>query len=213
MKNASTYQRRRTHIANQTDSDARKAQSASWRRALSPLLILPVGLVVLVTLLAPGDVLSSWAWLGRLVRATVAVFPWIAGHALSTSYPQVALLSAFLTLVFLPWTAAAWFALSIVDYPRLLCHQRRHRSVRWSSALFVTFIGAPIVVFGAFFAFAIPGDPAWASGMTIHRRSGYALVCAALLYCGGMVLGAIPLLFRLLIDIEFRKGKCDAVNE
>jgi len=88
---------------------------------LSPLLLVPMTIPVLVALFAPPDVLDLWPSARQYTDWMQSLLPHvrITGHADSTSYPQVALLAHSLTLIALLLMSLVWLGQSIVNYPHL----------------------------------------------------------------------------------------------
>lgn len=179
----------------------------TWMGAYSPLLIVPLLMLIGVALFAPDNVLDVWPYARSFTNTIGSRLSWIGNHAQSTNYPQVALLIACLTVCLLAWTTCVFFVQSIVNYQKLLLRQRMHRTLTWGLVFGATFVGIPIFVFGVATAFALPGDPSWAQGFTTGSRIGLLIVSFGLSYAGGLVLGGIPLMFRALIDLDLKKGK------
>ena len=171
-----------------------------------PLLIAPVAIVALAAMAAPQNVFEVWPVTKRFAMLVVACFPWLSEFASSTVYPQAALLTTCLVVTLLPWTTAVIVAHSFANFEFLLSRQKLRRTVRWSSALFVTFVAAPLTLLCLRWAFGLPGDPSWARGFATVHRFGLAFLAVSFLYGGGMVLGGIPLLFRLLINLDLKKA-------
>jgi hypothetical protein len=194
------------------DADAQPAQRPppippfTWMGAYSPLLIVPLLLLIAVAMFAPDNVLDVWPLAKTFTDFMGSKLSWIGNHAQSTSYPQVALLIACLTVVLLAWTTCVFFVQSAVNYPTLLARQKQYRTVTWPLALGAVLIGIPLFVFCTAFAFALPGDPSFAKGFTTSSRAGLLVVCFGLSYAGGLVIGGTPMMFRALIDLDLRKG-------
>jgi len=51
----------------------------------------------------------------------------------------------------------------------------------------------------------LPGDPSWAKGFTTHRRGGFALLSAIMLYISSMGLGGWVLMIRLFVDLRLKR--------
>jgi hypothetical protein len=179
----------------------------TWTGAYSPLLTVPLLIFICVALFAPDDVLDVWSVARWFTNYMVTKFQWIGSHAQSTNYPQVALLIACMTIFLMIWNICIVFVQSVLNYPKLLLRQQQCRTLSWRLALGATIVGIPLFVFSTGLAFALPGDPSWANGLTTTRRAGLLLVCFGLSYGGGMVLGGIPMMFRALIDLDIKKGK------
>jgi hypothetical protein len=178
----------------------------TWMGACSPLLIGPMLLLVGVGIFAPVDVLDAWPFAREFTSLLSNNLIWIGNHAESTNYPQVALLIACMTVCAFVWTSCIFFLQSIINYPTLLRNQRQHRTIKWSAALLIVFCITPIVILSLFFAFAIPGDLSTAEGLTTRSRAGLLVICLGVVYGGGLVIGGIPLVVRLLIDLDLRKA-------
>lgn len=178
----------------------------TWMGAYSPLLIVPLLMLIGVAMFAPDNVLDAWPYARSFTNAVGSRLSWIGNHAQSTNYPQVALLIACLTVCLLAWTTCVFFIQSMVNYRKLLMRQRAHRTLTWGLAIGAFFVGIPMFVFGVALAFALPGDPSWALGFTTGSRTGLLIVSFGLSYGGGLVVGGIPMMFRALIDLDLKKG-------
>ena len=178
----------------------------TWMGACSPLLIGPLLLLVGVGIFAPLDVLDAYPLARQFTNLLSKHLQWIGNHAGSTNYPQVALLIACMTVCIFVWSSCVFFLQSIINYPALLKNQRQHRTIKWSGALLIIFCVAPIVILSLVFAFSIPGDLSTADGFTTRNRVGLLVVCVGILYGGSLVVGGIPTVIRLLIDLDLRKA-------
>jgi hypothetical protein len=177
----------------------------TWMGAYSPLLIVPLLLLICVAMLAPDNVLDIWPVAKAFTELMGKHISWIGNHAQSTNYPQVALLIACMTVGLLVWTSLVFFVQSVVNYPTLLDNQRQYRTVWWRTLLIVLAC-VPLMLLILIFAFALPGDPSWAKGFTTASRAGLVFLCLGVCYGGGLILGGWPLYVRMLIDLDLRKG-------
>src|SRR5574341_141624 len=87
----------------------------SWAGALSPLLLMPMAVPVLVALFAPDNILDVWPWAKRFTAWIQRMVPFMdmSAHAKSTVFPQVALLVHSLTVALIPVLALVWTAQSV----------------------------------------------------------------------------------------------------
>jgi hypothetical protein len=178
----------------------------TWMGAYSPLLMGPLLLLTCVAMFAPDNVLDTWPVAKAFTNLLGKHISWIGNHAVSTNYPQVALLIACMTVCLLIWTTLVFFMQSVVNYPKLLDRQRQYRTVTWGKGLLIAFLGIPLFIFATIFAFALPGDPSWAKGFTTTSRVGLIFLALGAIYSGGLVIGGCLTVFRLLIDLDLRKG-------
>jgi hypothetical protein len=192
---------------NSRASKPRAIPPFSWMGAYSPLLICPLLLLIGVAMFTPDNVLDIWPLAKAFTNFMMSRLSWIGNHAQSTNYPQVALLIACMTVCLMAWTSCVFFVQSVVNYPTLLKNQRQYRTVTWRLALLAAFVGVPLFIFAAIFAFAIPGDVSWAKGFTTTSRAGLVFIGCGFVYAGGLVIGGIPMMFRALIDLDLREGK------
>jgi hypothetical protein len=173
--------------------------------ACSPIVVAPLLLFAALSLVAPINVLVAWPWTKRFTDIFTNHLPWLGNHALSTTYPQVALLIACMTLCLLFWTSLFFFVYSIVNYPKMIRNQRIQKTLTWWKALLIAALAPPFVYLVIVAAFAIPGDPSWANGFTTGSRLGLIFLSVCLAYPGGLVLGGIPGSLRLLINLDLKK--------
>lgn len=178
----------------------------SWLGSLSPLLLGPVSLLVMVALFAPDTVLDQWPLAKAFTNWMQLKLPFINRHADSTSYPQVALLVNCLTVALIPMLSLVWLTASFVNYPKLLARNRATKQLKVTTHLFIVFIGTPFILLMLYVMVGIGGDPSWAKGFTTHRRSGLAFLNGFMLWGMSMVFGGWPLMVRLFIDLHLRKG-------
>jgi hypothetical protein len=144
--------------------------------SLSPLLLGPVLLVVVIALFAPDNVLEQWPSAKAFTTWMQAKLPFINRHANSTNYPLLALLVNCLTVALFPVLSLVWMVQSFVVYPRLLERNRRLRPVDAKTHLFIIFCAIPLTVAAIYFMVGLPGDPSWAKRFTNRatRRDGHA---------------------------------------
>jgi len=176
----------------------------TWLGAASPLLVVPLLLLMGVAMFAPHNVLDVLPIAKAFTTRMGESLMWIGNHAQSTNYPQVALLMACMTVCILVWESVVFFLQSLVSYPTLLQKQQRHRTVTWRQALLVASC-VPVIILCTISAFAIPGDLSSAQGFTTTSRAGLTFLSVGLAYGGGLVIGGSPLLVRLLIDLDLRR--------
>ncbi len=114
--------------------------------SLSPLLVIPVAIVIGVALFALADVLERWRWARVFTDWLVRNAPFMRGHADSTTYPQLALLVNSLTVVVLPCLAMVWMVQSAANYPKLLARAQARRLVNAGRHLLIIFVGPSLVL-------------------------------------------------------------------
>lgn len=170
----------------------------------SPIVLVPIAVFSVLSLASPIDVLDSWQWMRAYTGFLSRKIPWLGGHAQSTAYPQVALAMACMAITLLFWIIVFTVLYCIKNHPQLVQNQRAFRTVTWGKVFLMALLAPPGVYGLMFGAFAIPGDPSWAAGFTTSSRVGFILLCISLVYPAGMVIGAIPGSFRLLIELDFK---------
>lgn len=178
----------------------------SWMGSLSPLLLGPVALVVVIALFAPDNALDQWPLARIFTNWMQLKLPFIDRHANSTSYPQLALLVNCLTVALIPVLSLVWLTQSFVNYPKLLARNRTIKQLDVKKLLLLIFVGSPFMLTMVYVMVALPGDPSWAKGFTTHRRGGLTFLCSVMLYGTSMILGAFPLSIRLFIDLHLKNG-------
>lgn len=178
----------------------------SWLGSLSPLLLGPIALLVLIALFAPNNVLEQWPVAKAFTNWMQAKLPFINRHADSTTYPQVALLVNCLTVALIPLLSLVWLVASFANYPKLLARNRATKALGWQKHLFVIFFATPFILAMLYVMVGISGDPSWAKGFTTHHRGGLAFLNGGMLWGMSMVFGGWPLMVRLFIDLHLRKG-------
>lgn len=178
----------------------------SWLGSLSPLLLGPIAVLVLIALYAPDNVLDQWPIAKSFTTWMQVKLPFINRHADSTNYPQVALLVNCLTVALVPILALVWLVASFVNYPKLLARNRVTKQLNVKTHLFIIFFGIPIFLGATYFMVALPGDPSWAKGFTTNRRGGLAFLSCIMLWLTSAAVGAFPLSIRLFIDLHLKKG-------
>lgn len=172
--------------------------------SLSPLLLVPIAVLVLIALLAPEDVLDQVPVARSLTEWLQTRLPFIDRHAASSRYPQLALLVNCLTVSMVPLLSIVWIVQSSVNYPRLLARNRALQILDLKTHLFILFFLVPILLGALYVMVGIPGDPSWADGFTTTRRGGLAFMSGLMLYLSALGLGGWPLAFRLFIDLHLR---------
>jgi hypothetical protein len=173
--------------------------------ALSPLLLIPMAIPPLAALFAPLNVLEVWPAAHRFAQWVQQMLPFMnmRGHADSTLFPQVAWLAHSCTVTVIPIMSLVWFWQTIVNYERLLARRRALGPMKLKQQLLLIVLGPPVLL-GAVYAFvALPGDPSWGHNLTTHGRSGFALM-SLLTYPTSLMLGAQPLMLRLLLNLHSR---------
>jgi hypothetical protein len=178
----------------------------SWLGSLSPLLLGPIALLVVIALFAPDNVLDQSSLAKAFTHWMQLKLPFINRHADSTNYPQAALLANCLTVALIPVLSLVWLVASFVNYPKLLARNRVTKQLDVKTHLFIIIFGIPIFLAATYFMVALPGDPSWAKGFTTHRRGGLAFFSAVGLYITSAAVGAFPVSIRLFIDLHLRKG-------
>jgi hypothetical protein len=176
--------------------------------SLSPLLLVPMALPVLVALFAPDNVLDIWPWAKRFADWVQRLVPFVrmSGHADSTTYPQAALLVHSMTLVVIPVTAFVWLGQSIANYPQVLARSAARGRLGITQHLLVLLIGPPLFLGCLYFFIVLPGDPSFANGMTTGSRGGFAFLTFALTYVTSATVGGQLANIRLFIDLYSKKG-------
>jgi len=177
----------------------------SWMGSLSPLLLAPMLLLVLIALFAPANVLDQWPVAKAFTDWMQVKLPFINRHADSTSYPQLALLVNCLTVALFPVLSLVWLVQSFVNYPKLLARNRATKRLDVKTHLFIIVISLPFTAVMLYVMVGVAGDPSWAKGFTTHNRVGLAMLGAGMLWGMSMLLGGWPLLIRTFIDLHMRK--------
>lgn len=180
----------------------------SLRGSLSPLLLLPMAIPVLTALFAPDNVLDVWPWMRRFTEWVQRLVPFVrmSGHADSTTYPQVALLTHSMTLMVIPIASLVWLWQSIVNYSYLLARRRAIGRAGIKLHLALLLVGPPLFLGATYVLMVLPGDPSFAKGMSTRSRGGFALLTFFATYCTSVVLGGQLLNLRLFVDTYFKKG-------
>ena len=177
----------------------------SWLGSLSPLLLVPIGLLVMIALLAPDTVLDESPLAKFFTNWMQLNLPFINRHADSTKYPQVALLVNCLMVALIPMLSLVWLIASFLNYPKLLERNRPGKRLDFKTHLFILFFGVPIFLVLIYFMVAIQGDPSWAKGFATTNRGGFALTSSAMLYLSSLVLGGWVAMFRLFIELNAKR--------
>jgi hypothetical protein len=193
--------------SNADGQDISTIPAFSLRGSLSPLVVGPALFVAAIALFAPERVLDEWPIARSFTSWLVAKFPFMAGHAASTSYAQVALLVNCLTVALVCVVATVWFWQSIVNYPRLLARNIALKPLTVPQQLMTIFVGIPVCLICVYVMVALPGDPSWGHGLTSRHRGGLAVMSALIVYLMSMALGAWPLMIRIFVDMHFRKNR------
>jgi len=184
----------------------RPVPAFSLSGSLSPFLLAPMVLTVLVALFAPADILDMWPWARRFtiwVRQTLPFMP-LHVHAESTTYSQVALLTHCLTLTVIPIASLIWSLQAIVNYPLLLARRHALGRLEIKHHLMVLMVMPLLMLGSVYFFMALPGDPSFSKGITTHSRIGFAFFSFAAMYGTSAVLGGQLLNIRLFIDTYLR---------
>lgn len=171
----------------------------------SPLLLAPIGFLVLLALFGPDNALDRWSTARAFTHWMQAELPFIHRHAASTAYPQLALLVDCLTVAMVPLFAAVLCGQSMINYPRLLARHRALRPFGLGKHLLVLTLFPILALLAVYAMVGIAGDPSWASGFTTRHRGGLALINPVSLYVAGLAIGGWPALLRLLFDVHLRK--------
>jgi hypothetical protein len=174
----------------------------SLRGALSPLLMVPLALPLLIILVAPTTIFDLCPWSLRFTAWVQNLVPFMnmKAHANSTMYPQAALLTHSLTVVIIPVMALVWLWQSMMNYPQLLARRLALGRLALKQHAMV-FLVAPPLFLGAVYCFiAIPGDPSFGKGVTTHSRVGFSFLTLCLTYTTSAIMGAQILCLRLFID-------------
>ena len=177
----------------------------SWRGSLSPLLIVPASVPILSALFAPEDVLSRWQHAKRLTEVVQSLLPFAdaTGHARSTDFFEVAAFSDSLAILSTIFMAIVWTFQTMLNYPILLYkHLQRSKPTLKKRLLFL--VSSPIMLAAWWALITIPGDPAFAPGLTTHSRVGFAIVLFCAVYSSSATLGAQLLMLRLFFDSRTR---------
>lgn len=179
----------------------------SLRGALSPLLMVPLALPLLIILFAPITILDSWPsalqftdWVQRMVP-----FMNMKTHANSTAYPQVALLTHSLMVVVIPIMSLVWLWQTMMNYPQLLARRVALGRLALKQHAIVALVAPPLFLGAVYFFIAIPGDPTFGKGFTTHSRTGFAVLTLCLTYTTSVILGGQVLCLRLFFDTYLRK--------
>ncbi len=176
--------------------------------ALSPLLLIPMSLPIVLALFAPLTVLDDWPLARHFCEWVQSLMPFIdmQAHARSTVFSQVAWFTHSLTVIVVPLMALVWFWNSMVNYPRLLRRRQVLGRMSLKMHLGLALIAPPLFLGGLYAFIALPGDPSFARGFTTHSRFGLAFLTLCIAYNTAMILGGQVLCARLFIDTYLRKA-------
>ena len=116
-----------------------------WTGSLSPLLLVPMLVPIVVALIAPTDVLHvvplARAFTKWVARAA-PFFP-LSTYADSTRYPQLALLVHSIVVVVIAITAVVWLVQSWINYPHLLARAKARGGTTLGQHLLVLVVAPP----------------------------------------------------------------------
>ena len=174
----------------------------SMTGGLSPLLLIPMAIPVMVALFAPRDVLDAWPWARQFTHWVQHIVPFVrmSGHADSTTYPQVALLVHSMTLTVIPLASLVWLWQTIVNYPQLLKRNLALGGLKITMHLGMLFV-APVIFIGGIWIFiSLPGDPSFAKNWTTNNRVGFSVLTFLSVYLTSLVIGGQVLNLRLFWD-------------
>ena len=184
----------------------------SMRGVLSPLVLVPILLTVLITLFAPEDVLTRYPLAEKFtysVRSTllsISKYTDIANHANSTRYPQVALLVNSLLWIFWIWNSLIYCVQGFVNYD-ILVRRRIPLGPFPRKEIKAVCLGGLLLISGIAGLTILPGDPSFMRGITTHNRVGYAFLGLGILLGASTMLGFLPTWIRLVIEMNFKRGK------
>jgi hypothetical protein len=163
---------------------------------------------VLTALFAPDGVLDIWPWMRRFTEWVQRLVPFVrmSGHADSTTYPQVALLTHSMTLMVIPIASLVWLWQSVVNYSYLLKRRRAIGRLPISQHFLLLTVGPALSLIALYFFVILPGDPSFAKGATTNNRGGFAFLTAALTYGASVTFGTQLLNLRLFLDTYLKAG-------
>jgi hypothetical protein len=148
------------------------------------ILVFPICLYAVVILFAPLDVfdqypvLKKWSdWVHSLLLTSSGRLD-IYGHARSTSFPQVAMLTSAFG-VSIAWFVAVFMTIRGVAYFKEYAHfsaqqARDNLTERWKRVFLLPVVG----VFTMWSFYCLKGDPSFAAGLTTQGRGGYLFISA-----------------------------------
>jgi len=173
-------------------------------------VVAPLTLYAAVVLESPPDILDRFQALKRFSEAVrehlLEVSPAfdIHQHALSTAFPQVAMLASSLGVLLVAYIAAA-FALRTLLHFRYIQHLLRS-PVQGIANRVGGLVVLPLVgLFLVWAVYCLPGDWSRAQGLTTQSRNGYALVSLCAVAAAGVGVGMWLAQVRLLCRDVFSK--------
>lgn len=172
-------------------------------------LALPLGLYILVVLLAPVDVLDKLPWLRTFVDSTqsyiVSKWAWIDiyRHARATQFPQMAMLASVLRIsISMLIGVSAWIHY-IIHFKTL---DATPVPPAFKGRILRFLIGLPL--FGFFLmweSLSADGDWSLREGLTTKSRLGYVFMTGGATFFCGMSLGLLPFLLRTFYVENFKR--------
>jgi hypothetical protein len=180
----------------------------SWKGSLSPALLIPMAVPVLVALFGPDNILDLLPLARRFTEWVQHIIPFVrmSGHADSTTYPQVALLVHSLSLTLIPLASLVFLWQGILNYPQILARSKARGRLKVGQHLLILIV-APLFMLGIMYVLvALPGDPSFAKGATTHSRGGLAFMTFVATYMTSATFGGQLTNVRLFIDLYMKRG-------
>lgn len=181
------------------------------RLMLFALILIPAALFGALSLFAPNDILDRWYSVAALTAATQSAaayaIPWVdlLRHARSTSFPQVAIVTTALAVVWWPAMTMGFLVLMVLG------QRQGRRALRSSNTashlLFLSLVSLPIGLFCFFVFFGIPGDPSFAAGLTSESRLGYALMGIIEVIFSSLLIASWPVFVLAFFDSLLNRNK------
>jgi hypothetical protein len=165
-------------------------------RLLNPLFSAGPIVVALTAGFAPNDVLDRSAVLAGFTQQMLAWFPFLGGHAVRSSYPQVVTLVKSLSFAFLPLSIAGGFVAlwGIRDWTL----QRIRRGFAAPFPWWLPMVGVALFLVGFFSNWWLTNEPSFCQGCTTRNRVGLAFFEAGIVFG----LGFIPALVAVAIFVR-----------
>jgi len=167
---------------------------------LSPIHLMPIAVLILLTLFAPSNVLEHSPIANNYTVWMVKKWPTLGVHAASTKFSQVALLSNCLMVSLIPILTLVWWIQIAHNFPILVARSRK-MSMPLGHRIFLILFSAPATALLIWILVGLPGDPSFAKGLTTDRRLGIALLNGFMAWGGSGVFATCPLQVWLLIDV------------